>query len=380
MKNNRRDFIKKSTGIAAAIVAAAAVPGLSAGSQQTILKDVQWPVLEGPNTPKISIGCGRDEQSMKTTKQMGVDYVQSGGGRIPWTVDVLREIQNAYRAHGLEVINMYIAGYPNTIYGKPGRDEEIEMVKQSIIATGTVGIPIIEWNFYLENQLMEAYFYKEGRGGSGVTAVDYYRLIGDTMVKDLPPSPGIDKYSAEQLWSNITYFINAVIPVAEKAGVRMAIHPNDPPPAINKGNPQIIRGFDGWKRLLDIAKTPFHGMTFDPGVSYEMGLNPIEVMRMMGDQMNYSHYRNVITYEPYHKYDEVFFDVGQVNMFAVMKEYFNMGYNLYIYPEHQRFFTRDATETGQTRIGGYPGGGGISGLIWNVAYTRAMMQAAMSTI
>ena len=159
----------------------------------------------------------------------------------------------------------------------------------------------------------------------------------------------------------------------------MALHPNDPPMPISKGNPQIISGFDGWKRLLDIAKTPFHGMTFDPGVSYEMGVDPIEVMRMMGDQMNHSHWRNVITYEPYNVYDEVFFDVGQVNMFAVMKEYFNIGYKLYIYPEHERYFTRDG-EPGQTRIGGYPGGGGTSGVIFNVAYARAMMQAAMSTI
>jgi mannonate dehydratase len=372
-------------------MAAASVPGLAGCSgtagKQTALKDVKWPVLEGPDTPKLCVGGGGSEQAMKDIKQMGVDYVLGGGGRTPWTVEGLREAQNRYSAFGLTMVCPMIGGINNCIYGKPGRDEEIEVVKQSIIAAGAVGIPVVEWNWYID-RLNEAYFYKEGRGGSGVTAVDYHRPI-DTLnapynpdnhgirVKDLPTRPGIDKYSAGQLWDNVTYFVNAIIPTAEKAGVRMALHPNDPPMPISKGNPQIISGFDGWKRLLDIAKTPFHGMTFDPGVAFEMGLNPIEVMRMMGNQMNHSHWRNVITYEPYNVYDEVFFDVGQVNMFAVMKEYLNIGYKLYIYPEHERYFTRDG-EPGQTRIGGYPGGGGTSGMIYNVAYARAMLQAAMS--
>ena len=121
-------------------------------------------------------------------------------------------------------------------------------------------------------------------------------------------------------------------------------------------------------------------MTFDPGVAWEMGVDPIEVMRMMGNQMNHAHYRNVITHEPYYDYEEVFFDVGQVNMFAVMKEFFDMGYKLYVNPEHERYFTRDGEKEG-TQIGTprlYPGGGGVSGVIYNVAYARAMMQAAMS--
>ncbi|MDR2887333.1 MAG: mannonate dehydratase, partial [Bacteroidales bacterium] len=112
----------------------------------------------------------------------------------------------------------------------------------------------------------------------------------------------------------------------------------------------------------------------DPGVCRESGLDPVEVMRMMGNQMNHSHYRNVILHEPYSVYDEVFYDLGQNNMFAVMREYFNIGYKLYIFPEHSQHFTRDAAP-GDTRKRPL---GGTSGNIYNVAYTRAMLQAAMS--
>jgi mannonate dehydratase len=113
-----------------------------------------------------------------------------------------------------------------------------------------------------------------------------------------------------------------------------------------------------------------------------MGLDPLEVMRYIGsrDQINHAHYRNCITLEPYNKYEEVFYDVGQVNMFAVMKEFFNIGYSRGINPEHPRFFTRDA-EFPDYKPGGYPGGGAdtmATGWAYNMAYARAMMQAVQS--
>jgi len=378
MKDNRREFIKKSAGLAAAVSVAGLTGCSGTGSKEVaanVPKEVRWPLFEGPDTPKLCIGGGSNasEQDMKDIKQMGVDYVLMGGPQIPWKAEDLRSIMDKYKANGLTVINMMIGGHPKCIYGREGRDEEIAKIKESIIAAGSVGLPVVEYNWYID-RLMEGYYYKEGRGGSGITAYDYARA------KDAPAKPEIGTYTAEQVWDNITYFLKAIIPVAEKAGVRMALHPNDPPAAISHGSPQIMATFEGWKRLLDIVKSPANGMTFDPGVCWEMGLDPVEVMRYMGsrDQMNHSHYRNVTTQEPYNKYEEVFFDAGEINMLAVMQEYFKVGYKLYIYPEHGRFFTRDAQYPGYEPGRGYPGGGGTTGQIYNVAYARAMMQAAMS--
>jgi mannonate dehydratase len=378
MKDNRRDFIKKSASLAAAV----SVTGLSAcsgsGKKESgneTRKVVTWPVIEGPDTPKLCVGGGMnaDEKEMRNIKQMGVDYILMGGPQIPWKAEDLRKTMDKYKANGLTVINMMIGGHPNCIYGREGRDEEIAKIKESIVAAGAVGLPVIEYNWYID-RLMEGYYEKKGRGDSGVTAYDY------APVKDLPAKPEIGTYTAEQVWDNITYFLKAVIPVAEKAGVRMALHPNDPPAAISHGSPQIMGSFAGWKRFLDIIKSPANGMTFDPGVCKEMGEDPVEVLRYIGsrDQINHSHYRNVTSQEPYNKYEEVFFDVGEVNMFAVMQEYFKVGYKRYIYPEHPRFFTIDADFPGYVAGRGYPGGGGNTGQVFNVAYARAMMQAAMS--
>jgi mannonate dehydratase len=376
MKDNRRSFIKKSASLAAAV----SVTGLGActsGSNQAAnesSKNVAWPVVEGPDTPKLCVGgVGSDVKRMKHIKQMGIDYILGGGGPIPWKEENLRATMDNAKANGLTIINMMIGGHNNAIRGKEGRDEEIAKIKESIVAAGKVGLPVIEYNWYID-RLMEGYYYKEGRGGSGITAYDY------APVKDLPAREEIGTYTAEQVWDNITYFLKAIVPVAEEAGVRLALHPNDPPAPISKGSPQIMATYEGWKRLLDIVKSPTNGMTYDPGVCKEMGLDPVEVLRYMGsrDQINHAHYRNVTVQEPYNKYEEVFFDVGEVNMFEVMKEFFNVGYKRWIYPEHQRFFTRDEEFPGYKPGTGYAGGGGDTGMTYNVAYARAMMQAVQS--
>lgn len=379
MKDNRRNFLRKSAAMAASV----SVAGLSACSgsgnkeQDDKAKEVQWPVVEGPDTPKIVLDCGLNatEKDMQEIRQMGVSYVNGGASATrPWKVEDIRVNMDRYKANGLTVIKAGLGGVGmNLILGKEGRDEEIAIIKENIVAAGAAGIPVLEYNWYV-SRLNAGYYEKTGRGGSGITAYDY------APVKDLPPDPEIGNVTAEQIWDNITYFLKAVVPVAEKANVRICCHPNDPPAPIAYGNPQILASFDGWKRLLDIVKSPSSGITYDPGVSKEMGEDPIEVMRYMAshNQLIHSHYRNVITIEPYNKYEEVFFDVGQVNMFAVMKEYFNVGYKGAIFPEHQRFFTRDAEFPGY-KPSGYPGGGNSkTGLVYNVAYTRAMMQAAMS--
>ena len=378
MKNNRRNFIRKSVAASASLSVAGFGAVIGSGRKErknATLKAVRWPVAEGPETPKLCVGAGinADEKYMQYIKQMGVDHVLMGGPRIPWNVEVLRTIMDKYKANGLTILNMMIGGHNNAIYGKEGRDEEIAKIRESIIAAGAAGLPVIEYNWYVD-RLTEGYYEKKGRGGSGVTAYDY------TPVKDLPAKPEIGTYTAEQIWDNLTYFLKAVIPVAEKAGVRLALHPNDPPAAVSHGSPQIMATYEGWKRLLDIIKSPANGMTFDPGVCREMGMDPVEVLHYMGsrDQVNHAHYRNVTTQEPYNKYEEVFFDVGEVNMFAIMMEFFNVGYTRGIYPEHARFFTRDAEFPGYVAGKGYPGGGGSTGEVFNVAYARAMMQAVQS--
>jgi mannonate dehydratase len=339
-------------------------------------------VPEVSRIPKIALELSRtgsyfatgtvDEIGMRRLKQLGVNDVLMGGPPIPWPEPDLRALMDKLKAGGLALGNMMIDGFPKTLYGKPGRDEEIEKVRQSIRAAGRAGLPVIEYNFYA-HRLVEGYYGETGRAGAGLTAFDYAR------VKDLPPLPEEGAHKLEEMWSNISYFLKAVIPVAEAAGVRLALHPNDPPAPLSRGSEQIMGSVEGWKRLIDIVPSPCNGITFDCGVTREMGQDPVEVCRYFGsrDVINHVHYRNVRVEAPYEKYTEVFIDEGVIDMFAVMKELVRQKYPRQIYPEHPRALDYDRERPDFKPY--YPGGGGYAAFAYNVGYTRAMLQAALAS-
>jgi len=335
---------------------------------------------EGKDTPKICLEAGAAggtgsaaevAAAARRIRQLGVTHVISGGGRIPWEESRLREMMDRLQSNGLTLANLMIAGFPNAIYNRPDRDADIEKVIQSIRAAGKVGLPVVEYNWYA-HRAMEGYFEETGRAGAGWTGFDYARM------KDLPPLPEEGAHTLDEMWTNITYFLKAVVPEAEKAGVRLALHPNDPPAPISRGSQQIMGTIEGWKKLVGIVNSPSNGITFDCGVTREMGGDPVEVCRYFGsrDRINHVHFRNVQVQKPYERYTEVFIDEGENDMFAVMKELIRQKYPRLIYPEHPRGIDYDREQPNFRSQ--YPGGGGYAAFAFNVGYTRAMMQAALS--
>jgi mannonate dehydratase len=330
---------------------------------------------EDSGVPRICLDIAPrfDQAAMRRVKQLGVDHVLMGGPPIPWEEGAIRAIMERLKSGGLALGNMMIGGFRNAIYGLPGRDEDIDKVRQSIRAAGKAGLPVVEYNFYA-HRAVEGYYEETGRAGAGLTAFDYDR------VKDLPPLESEGAHSLDEMWRNVTYFLKAVVPVAQEAGVRLALHPNDPPAPISRGSGQIMGTVAGWKRLVDIVSGNANGITFDCGVTREMGEDPVEVCRYFGarDRINHVHFRNVRVRVPYEKYTEVFLDEGQVDMFAVMKELVRQKYPRLIYPEHPRALDIDRER--QDFHPGYPGGGWYAGFAYNVGYARAMLQAAMSRV
>lgn len=360
-----------------AIGAAALVPSMAGRGGASPIPDIPAEAAlgwcpEGPDTPKLTmdIAPNADRAAMQRIKQIGVNHVNSFGGRIPWRENQLRAIRDALQEEGLTLSNLMIGGFPNTIYGRPGRDEEIEKVQQSIRAAGRIGLPVIEYNFYA-HRLVEGYYEKPGRAGAGLTAFDYER------VRNLPPLPSEGVHTDAEMWANIAYFLKAVVPVAEQSNVRLALHPNDPPAPLSRGSQQIMGTLAGWKHLIEIVPSPSNGITFDCGVTREMGHDPVEVCRYFGsrDRINHVHYRNVRVQVPHQEYAEVFLDNGENNMFAVMKELVRLKYPRLVYPEHPRALAVDRDLTVRPTF--YPGGGGYVGYVYNVGYARAMLQAAL---
>jgi mannonate dehydratase len=375
---------------------------------------------EGKDTPKIAVGMGDGGGSAgggrggrrggaagdaatpaaapdpsagpRRVKQLGVDNVLGGLGQVPWTEESLNSTMERWKEAGITVGNLMINLSTDILYGKTGdkRDQDIEKIEQSVVAAGKVGLPVVEYNFYA-HRAMEGYFEEIDnlRGNSGWTGFDYELVQSSAQqyqsrpeekgmkFKDLPPLANEGAHNLDEMWNNITYFLKAVIPVAEKAGVRMALHPNDPPAPVSRGSQQIMGSVAGWKKLIAIVNSPSNGITFDCGVTREMGEDPVEVCRYFAsrDRINHVHFRNVQVIKPYERYREVWIDEGMNNMFAVMKELVKHKYSHQIYPEHPRRLDYDA-ERGP--IGGYPGGGAYAAIAYNVGYARAMLQAAMS--
>jgi mannonate dehydratase len=367
---SRRELM---AGVCSTAVLSAALPPMAKaqgmGSARNLPKGMPQ---EGPNTPKIAapVGGGREisDAAMREVKQLGVNNVLMGGPKFPWTEQAIQQIVDKCKSGGLAVGNMMIAGFPNTTYGRPGRDQEIEQFKDSIRAAGKAGVPVVEYNFYA-HRAMEGYYLVEGRGGAGLTGFDISRMTDQT------PLPAEGAHSMEEMWKNITYFLKAVIPTCEQSNVRLALHPNDPPIHRSRGSGQIMGTLEGWKHLISIVDSPSNGITFDCGVTREMGEDPVAVCQYFGsrDRINHVHYRNPTIDVPYDKYVEGFIDQGDNNMLAVMQELIKVGYKRLIYPEHERALDYDRAVGIHNQ---YPGGGGYAGMVFDIGYARAMFQAA----
>jgi len=364
---SRRSLLR---GIGAALLAPAAIAAQPAKKPWWLGDGMPQ---ESAATPKIATAIdlrnGVTDEAIRGVVQLGVTHVLAGGPPIPWTAAQLQPLVDQLKAGGVTLGNLMIAGFPNTIYGRPGRDQEIDQVRQSIQAAGQVGLPVVEYNFYA-HRAIEGYFEQTGRGGAGLTGAD------DSRMKDLPPLPSEGAHTLAEMWANITYFLKAVIPVAEKANVRLALHPNDPPFPLSRGSQQIMATLAGWKHLIEIVDSPSNGITFDCGVTRELGEDPVVVCRYFGsrDRINHMHYRNPHVIKPYVQYDEGFIDEGDVNLFAVMRELLRVGYARELYPEHPRALDYDRA---RGPIKGYPGGGGYTGDVYDIAYAKAMLQAAL---
>jgi len=223
---------------------------------------------------------------------------------------------------------------------------------------GAAGIPIMAYNFKLLNSKDLRSEPTKGRGSAKYISFDY-----DAYLKK-PADPISPPISEEQMWDNLTYFLKAMIPVADKAGVRMALHPDDPPvphgtPAL-AGAAHIVSTFDNYRRIFGIVPSRSNGMLFCQGCVTEMnGVNVYEAIREIGsiDKIVMVHFRNVRGEFP--KFQEVFVDNGDVDMFRAMQTYRDVGFKRPFSLDHSPMFA----------------GAEIANQAFAIGYLRALIQA-----
>jgi mannonate dehydratase len=331
---------------------------------------------EGPDTPKLTTYMNdllSDEEAI-AIKQLGINYVDTQAVPAqPWGMDYIQPRVDALKKHDMHIGIMMIRWSFNKamdpemskiVYGLPGRDEEIAKIKQTIVNMGKLGIPVLEWNFY-NHRAEEGYAQTPGRGGAGMTEFKAERM------KDLPPLPAEGAHTYEKTWENMTYFLKEVIPFAEKNNVVMSVHPNDPPAPISRGSAQVLNSFSDWKRLVETVNSPSNCMTWDCGVTRELGEDPIVVGNWLAsrNRIGQVHFRNVVMRKPREDYTEVFPDDGENDMFEVMKLLVRNKYKRLIFPEHPRGLAIDKLLP--------KGANPTAAWAYNIGHCRAMLQIAL---
>ena len=177
----------------------------------------------------------------------------------PWGFMSLARVKSAYENAGfrLEVLESR-PPLDKAKLGLPGRDEEIETVCELLRNMGSLGIPVwcSEW-MPIFGWMRTATTIPE-RGGALVSGFDY------DVMREAPLTP-YGEVNEEQLWDNLKYFLEAVVPVAEEAGVKMAMHPDDPPLSPIRGLGRIMRSVENFQRLIDLVPSPANGICLCQG-------------------------------------------------------------------------------------------------------------------
>ena len=140
--------------------------------------------------------------------------------------------------------------------------------------------------------------------------------------------------SDDEMWANFEYFLKAVVPVAEQAGVRIGVHPDDPPISPLAGIPRILRSHDSLQKLCDLVPSNHSGIEFCQGTVAEMPERVVDAIRKFGrqDKIFYVHFRNVSGTVP--KFQETFIDEGHVDMRETMQAYHEIGFDGPFIPDH----------------------------------------------
>ena len=286
-----------------------------------------------------------------------------------WPVEKLQALRDRIERAGLkfEVVES-VPTHEDIKLGRPSRDRLIANFQQNIRNCAAVGIKVICYNFMPVFDWTRTEMAKELPDGSTTLSFDAAEVAKIDPEKGIS-LPGWDaSYKPEELkalleayksvdeqklWANLEYFLKAIIPVAEAVGVKMAMHPDDPPRPIF-GLPRIMKNRDDYARLLDVVDSPSNGITLCSGSLGADLCNSVESMvREFGakKRIHFGHLRNVKVeadgsfYESTHRSCD-----GSLDMAAIVKAYYDTGFDGYWRPDHGRMIWG---ETGKPGYGLY---------------------------
>ncbi|MEP7046014.1 MAG: mannonate dehydratase [Ilumatobacteraceae bacterium] len=258
-----------------------------------------------------------------------------------------------------------IEGYLPIDRLKLGHDDGTDMalMKSLVRHLGEIGVPMICYNFMAGTDWIRTSIDAPERGGSKVTAFDIAQLETARIPGREPFRADLEPGSQrDDLWTNLEAFLTELLPIAEDAGVVLAMHPDDPPLPVLLGNDRIMHCVDGFERLVSLVPSPSNKIAFCQGSFAEMGVDIPAVIRQLGKHIAYVHFRDVRgTAE---SFSEAWQDTGQTDMAEAMRAYRDVGFDGPMRPDHvPQMIGEDDGEPGYTMLGRLFAYGYIRGLM-----------------
>ncbi len=372
MKDNRRDFIKKTVSLTALSfggIGSVVASTLDAESS----KEVPVPAIasgeQKKSTIRIAIQSATEPtpENLAFYKQMGVSDVVLWTNESRASAEYYASRKKLFAEHGIDVYGFGNASVHNEekiVLNLPGRDEKIEQYKKHLRDLGKAGITYTTYA-HMGNGIWDSP-NETTRGGASARA---FNLNGENngrweRKKYYGPLSHGRQYTIDEMWANYEYFIKAVVATAEENNVRIGIHPDDPPIPELAGVPRIFSHFDGYKRAMEIADSPNVGLCLCVGSWMEggdkLGKDSVQMIEYFGKRKKIFkiHFRNID--KPLPHFVETFVDDGYTDMYKIMKALKKVDFDGVLIADHI------------PRMAGGPN----TGLAFSIGYIKALRDRA----
>lgn len=275
----------------------------------------------------------KPDRSWKLAQQIGVTHAivkaapELTGLNPAWEIGALRALQRRFEAEGFQLAGLEGDEFDmqRIKLGRPGRDEDLEKYRLMLRNMGELGIPLLCYNFMATIGWCRTATAVPARGGALTNRFDLREL-------DPSPMPPEDCASEEEMWRNYEYFLRAVMPAAEKAGVNMGLHPDDPPLSPLRGIGRIFSSPAGFDRAMALSESPSHGITFCQANFVAMGADLGACIRRFAPRIKFIHFRDVRGTADC--FEETFHDDGPTDMAGMLKLYLKAGIDVPIRVDH----------------------------------------------
>lgn len=236
--------------------------------------------------------------------------------------------------------------------GLPGRDEDIEKYQKMLTNMGRLGLKLLCYNFMAGVGWFRSRNDLKERGGALTSGFDIAEIDNNVPLK----------LSEEQLWDNYAYFIRAVMPAAEAAGVKMGLHPDDPPISPLFGYSRILTSADAYRRAMSLSDSPSHGITFCQATFRAMGEDVFKLIPEFGKRIFFLHFRDVTGSKTCFR--ETFHDNGPTDMAELLRITLKHAPDCLVRPDHTPTMAGESNENfGYTMQGNLFATGYIKGIL-----------------